>query len=525
MKIIFSIMFLLLLGKAFTQVSTYILDQNNVSAKLMDEGVLFYDANVGAAYEVPRNSNVRAIYSASFWFSALDENNQIKVAGALYNQSGQDYFSGPISSNNSYSNSNYISKYANAIWVVTQAEIANHIQNYMNTSYVTPPSILNWPGNGDISLGVSTVLAPFIDVDGDGNYNPFNGDYPCIKGDKAAYIIMNDAAGLHAETSGEALGIEIHLMVYQINSNDYLNTSTFLNMRVLNKGTHDLTNLKTSFFVDADLGNYADDYIGCNRTKNVAFTYNMDNDDEQGTSSIGYGANPPSIGVVCLDKTLSGFGGFGMAGNQNQADPTNAQEFYNYMNGLWKDGAQMVVGGDGYPGSPGSTSTITKFLYDGYPNDMNQWSELTNGNPPGDRRMFLTVDLEDLIPGQESKTDFAILYTRGNNLNNILNVQYLYSFADMATNYYNQNLAESACLFYDQTGLVESSKNQGLIYPNPVLDELIIGVENVFGNIEISDLTGKKLIITSAKKINVSALHSGQYIVKVNGVHYQFTKY
>lgn len=468
MKIIYISLFLLFFGQTFAQVSSYTLDQNDVSAKLTDEGVLFYDPTIGAVYVVPKSSNLSAIYSGAFWFSALDENDEMRVAGALYNQNGQDYYSGPFSNNGSYQNSNYTSKYSNAIWVVTQTEIANHILNYSNSSYVTPPSILNWPGNGDLSLGVSMVLAPFIDVDQDGIYNPSNGDYPCIKGDKAAYIIMNDDAGIHGETGGNPLGIEIHLMIYQINSNnDYLNNSTFINMRVLNKGIHDLTNLKTSFFVDADLGNYSDDHIGCNRAKNVAFTYNMDNDDQAGTSTVGYGSNPPAIGVATLNKPLSGFAGFGFAGNQNQTDPTNAQEFYNYMNGKWKDGTQMVVGGIGYPGSAGSTSTTTNFLFDGYPNNLNEWSEISNNNSPGDRRMFLTVDLEDLAPSQETNVDYVILFSRGNNLNNILNVQYLDYLSDMAKNYYNQNLAESACLFYDQTSVVETLKNELLVYPNP----------------------------------------------------------
>ena len=79
---------------------------------------------------------------------------------------------------------------------MTAVEINNHILNYQSPGYIIPNDILNWPAHGDTtlgnSLGMLPYIAPFIDVDNDDIYNPSQGDYPCIKGDEAVYIVMND---------------------------------------------------------------------------------------------------------------------------------------------------------------------------------------------------------------------------------------------------------------------------------------------------------------------------------------------
>ena len=45
---------------------------------------------------------------------------------------------------------------------------------------------------GDTSLGQAPYLAPFVDVDYDGLYNPALGDYPDVMGDQAIFFIFND---------------------------------------------------------------------------------------------------------------------------------------------------------------------------------------------------------------------------------------------------------------------------------------------------------------------------------------------
>lgn len=56
------------------------------------------------------------------------------------------------------------------------------------------------------------------------------------------------------------------------------------------------------------------------------------------------------------------------------------------------------------------------------------------------------------------------------------------------------------------------------VYPNPAVNELFVRAENVNGELAIFDMSGKQLIsedFESSKKINVSTLESGKYLVAI----------
>ena len=83
---------------------------------------------------------------------------------------------------------------------LTKSEIDNHITNYSDPNYQVPEAIISWPAHGDIALGQNYNLAPYIDVNDNNIYDPYNGDYPCIKGDEAIYMIRNDVGNFHSES-------------------------------------------------------------------------------------------------------------------------------------------------------------------------------------------------------------------------------------------------------------------------------------------------------------------------------------
>ena len=67
------------------------------------------------------------------------------------------------------------------------------------------------------------------------------------------------------------------------------------------------------------------------------------------------------------------------------------------------------------------------------------------------------------------------------------------------------------------TGITEIESADIKIYPNPVKDELRIeSGELIIEKMEIFDITGKAIVnLKSANVINVSALPSGVYFVKI----------
>ena len=77
-------------------------------------------------------------------------------------------------------------------------------------------------------------------------------------------------------------------------TNDEINDMTFYTTRITNRGATKLVNTYFGQWVDADLGFYNDDYVGCDVGLSLGYCYNGDDNDEGVT---GYGLNPPSVGV------------------------------------------------------------------------------------------------------------------------------------------------------------------------------------------------------------------------------------
>ena len=504
-----------------------ILDRNAVKANLTDRGILFNDTLNGyAGYEVPKNSFNFAIYAMSFWFGALDANNDLRLAAQKFNVG--DYYAGPYSSNSAYSSQFYQDKYSPAIWNVSKQQVEAHMMEYSLNAFVANPDpvILNWPANGDTFIGVADDLAPYVDVNNDGIYDPYAGDYPDIKGCETTYIIFNDDAGPHTQSGGEKLGIEVHLMLYQYATNNYLDTTTFIDMRVVNRGNNVLNDFRTAIYMDADIGNNQDDFTGCDTLRNLMYTYNGDAVDETNGGNLGYGVDAPCLAIKCLNDSMENFGYYtGLGGfGYPYTDPGGAVEYWNYMNGLWQDGSPWYYGGAGFTGSPGSTTTQTTYMFSGYPELGTGWSEVTNNNFPGDRRTFMTVQDAVMLPGDERQIDYVILTAFGGD--------HLTSVARM------RELADSAQVFYDNFNdfcddvlALDEHQDEVIafeLYPNPSNGSFNVSLPEGLNQakIVITDLAGKIVYSEQAidgKQITLNS-SAGVYLVSIVNNEFSSTK-
>ena len=446
---------------------------NSVSAMLFDEGGLFNNAYSSAAgYELPAGSGNHLIFNSGFWFGGTNQSGELKLAARLYGQV-KDFYRGPYSSTDDYFDTTYIYEYEEGIWTVSKADIIYHIDNYNQPNYVAPDAIENWPGNGNTSIGVAGQLAPYVDVNNNNQYEPYEGDYPCIKGDVASYQIMHDDLA-HNVSGGEKIGAEIHMMVYQIASSNYIDSTTFIDVMIINKGPNSFTDFKSTLYVDGDIGFSDDEYIGSAPSKNLMYTFNGTNSDPGGNGAPGYGANPPCMGVVSLNNTVeySGYynrGGLGF--NSNTLGPLNPNDYWNYMNGKWKDGSDWTYGGVGYGGT-----TPTQHIYDGNPFQGTGWTEQdTDGsgtsNDFGDRRFIMTTEENTFMPGDTLEYDYAVIANRrGDHLEN---VQGIIDYADSVKQYYDN--------------MTNSCIEQGTGNPDVIEDP----EENVLLNFEITRVDGE----------------------------------
>lgn len=446
------------------------LNQNKVNATVNDVGFLFSDRlNNRPGYEIPKGDSNHIIYSSSFMFGGMDQDSTVYLS-ARHFQDLADYTNGPYSLTGDYLSPDYLYAYQNSMWKVSKEEIIYHIDNYNQSGYEAPDGIANWPGNGKTDVGVSADLAPFIDVDGDGVYDPSKGDYPCIKGDEATYMILNDDAIHNYETGGDPLGIEFHLMLYQFNTGLNIDHTTFINLKVINRGEIEFIDFRVLYFVDADIGFYADDYSGCDTNANLMYTYNATNFDIGNYGVSGYGENPPAMGVSVLNKNMDYF----FSGNNLNFNPMPLPiSFWNYMNGRWADNSLWYYGGNGYTGSTGVTNIPTNYLYTGNPLTGEGWSELnTDGegsaNPEDqDIRMYMTTKQGAFNPGDEVVNDYAVLYDRsGNHLENAVNLSNVaYDIKD----FYDNSIVNNNCM-QQGTGVVDNFDEEEYIVLNQMFE-------------------------------------------------------
>lgn len=474
------------------------LDYNNTRAYVGNGGIFLN--NTGSflgGFEYPLNSDNNLVYSSAFWFGGEDINGQLKLSAQMY-QPGVDLFKGAITNDGAATAPS--TPFAGELYIVTKGQIDYHIVNYMNVGYVVPNSFIDWPAHGDVGQNLAYYLAPFVDTNNDGVYNPELGDYPEIRGDKAIYLIMNDKANIHSGSGGDPIGIECHFMFYQYASNGYLGNTTFVNMKLINRGTQTLYGFRTGLFVDPDIGYFDDDFVGCDSTRSLMYSYNADNLDDD------YGANPPAVGVVNLNDDMSVFGTFAPGGSW---DPTFAIDYWKYMNGLWLDASPFTLGGNGYGGT-----IPTKYLYSGNPNDNTAWSEVSVGNPAGDRRMYMTTAPITLLPFQEICYDFAFVAAGGGN--NLENVDALIADADSLIAFFNaQNFA---CYIPGQLNVEDNYQGDEItVYPNPAQEYFYVSAQGEF-DVAIYSLDGKLVFrqnqMTSQEPIP-SNFKTGTYLVQV----------
>jgi hypothetical protein len=284
------------------------LDINNVKALFSSSGLHFFKDS--AQYEVPKGSGKTSLFSNSVWIGGIDPGHTLHFAGERYRQgtgnmanTQHDFWAGPVGDTTSYNSIQ--DTIWNRVWNIHKAEIDYHRVHYWETGYVPPKDILEWPAHGDVSIGQAANLAPFSDRNGNGKYEPYDGDYPEIRGDQALFFIYNDDHGYHAESTGYKLKVEIHGMAYAFDKPDdtaFKNT-TFLHLKFFNRSNYNYADSWLGIFTDIDLGYANDDYIGCDPERGMYFGYNGTPVDGTG-QSYAYGENPPIQAVVILGGPL-----------------------------------------------------------------------------------------------------------------------------------------------------------------------------------------------------------------------------
>ncbi len=384
------------------------LDINRVLCRINSFGLQFWntDPEHWVNYEVPAGGGASTMFNQSLWIGGLDQENQLHMSAERYRLTGADFFSGPLMDSTAYSRELDISWHK--VWKLTSQDISYHMQHWQNEGYEPIGNIAHWPGNGDPSLGQAESLAPFYDLDKDGKYDPTKGDFPLIKGDQAILVICNDDRGVHLESKGLKMGLEIQTFYYAYGEPDSaLSYTTFADQYIINRSAKDYHDVYVGHFVDFDLGYYLDDFVASDTLLESAICYNGEAVDGQGNSGE-YGEHPPAQSFTCLNYNMGGFVYFFNWGvGSPMLDPANARDYYNYLRGFWRDSTHFTYGDDGYGGT-----VPVKHIFSGDPLSGTGWTEFDSPQGPGDRRGLITSGPYDLAAGDTIHLEFAFVFAR-----------------------------------------------------------------------------------------------------------------
>ncbi len=403
------------------------IDINNVRARILNGGDMWWDLNSVARYEVPKvgtEGSIRknSMFAGAIWVGGVDVGGNLKVAAMTYRQGGSDYFPGPLDTSSGEIDQSRCRAY-DKIWKIEREDIETYID--AGDASLASDDILSYPGNGDPFYGEPKVLAPYFDADGSGTYDPSGLDYPILdptrpadrnlpkdQPDQMLFFVYNDKGNIHSETGGIPIGIELQTIAFAFATNDEVNNMTFYKTKITNRSFDEIRNCYFGQWVDADLGNYSDDYVGVDTTRDLGFCYNGDDDDE---GILGYGLNPPSVGTTFFEGPRDSAGNeigltkfvyynndFSVIGN-----PVTAEHYYGYLRGFWKDNSPITEGGNGY-----QQGAVTSYMFPGDPTNPGSWHEKSAGNTPGDRRYLQSAGPFNLKPGAVNYVTVGVVWAR-----------------------------------------------------------------------------------------------------------------
>ena len=400
------------------------LDVNQVFARVFNTGALFFgnDTTAGNGYLVPKTSGKSPIFAAAFWVGGK-VNGELRVTAAWYTR--YEMWPGPLNAGATLPNPSDCSGYDH-IYVVSRDDVRHYLETGQSTD-----DLRDWP----VAWG-----APVLDGDGTiGNYNLEGGDQPAIYGDQMAWWVMNDVGNVHENTGSDPLGVEVQVSAFAAaRGARAIEQATYYRYVIVNRNGLPIDSMYVSLFVETDLGDGSDDWIGSDTTLSMGYVYN--GGDFDNPTYGGYGT-PPAQGYQVVQGPIGLPNGrdddqdgeldeaderIGMTALNHfrsfdgPVDPVPCAfrlelvEWFNWFRGLHCIGVPITEGGDGYM----TGGAITTFAYPGDPVTSQFWSEANidgdgNQHPPGDRRLAVISGPFRLEPGESTEIVFALPFAQG----------------------------------------------------------------------------------------------------------------
>ena len=428
---------------------------NNINSVFMTNGIFNYDkitfpsANAGFIWPAASPQRLTAVFASGILIGAkTGPTHELRVAASLYNthySPGNIPVIGQVPPQSVCSDPSWRRYYVQ----LTDPSLFNggiRFRTAGGRQYTfNYDSWANWP----VAKG-----APYVEVNGIPGYQPaWDGDRPGIgngmtaRPEEILFMVYMDYTNcrdsihkseLSLPGGTLPLGAEVQQLVFNFNCTP-LRDMYFVKLKVINKSLLVWDSTYISNMNDIDIGASSDDAVGCDSLKDISFTYNFYNSDND------YGTNPPAVGVRFLQSplvhtgnnsdtaklpydTLIGYKVTGMSGFIRVIEGTclgdldEAPIAYNFMRGKDGCGNALINWVTGRP---------TTYVYSGNACSHSGWYDSSSG----DRRGLANSGPFTMNSGDTQIVVLSYMITRdgGNNLQNVCALQ---SLSDSALKYY-----------------------------------------------------------------------------------------
>ncbi|MGQ0828981.1 MAG: T9SS type A sorting domain-containing protein [Bacteroidota bacterium] len=472
------------------------LDINNVRARIFTGGDMWWDLINNPRYfipkpEKPEDPGPSSLFAGSLWIGGYDAGGILKVAAQTYRQGGNDYWPGPLTLS-ATTDAGTCSDW-DKFWKINSKDVEMYADWYeggqegVNPVSPTAMEVINtWP----TLSSDGQPLAPYHDADGNGFYDPSQGDYPdfdirktkgCaaqLYGDQSIFWVFNDKGNVHTETEGQSIGLEIQAQAFAFQTSDEINNMTFYKYKIINKSSFRLDSTYFGVWDDPDLGFYLDDYVGCDVGLGLGIVYNANDVDGSGQVTA-YGANPPAVGVDFFegpyadsnavddnpDLVPASFTNYGDGKVDNErlgigkfiyydndfsvmGNPSLAVHYYQYLTGIWKDGTPFTYGGNAHlTGAPcdyvfpGTSDPYGFGLGGDKTNPQGGANWTAAGTVSGDKRFLESAGPFTLQPGAVNTITIGVPWARATQGGALASVALLKGADDKAQQLFNNCFA------------------------------------------------------------------------------------
>ena len=387
------------------------LQVNTIRASFQSNGAFFLGGANGQ-FLVPATSgaapSISMMKSAGLWLAGRNSADNLHLSAQLYNENGKtDFYPGILSQDGiPYPEFNLIAG-------VTRDQVETHKSNPGSMI----PAIYGWPGRGneffsnyhnfDLPFSQSS-LAGFYDNSGNGKYNPDQGDYPVLEvrgcplgynADETFWFPFHDV-GPHTQSGGEPMNMEIQTEFFGFNCQEGspVDRVVYVRYKLINRNTIPLFFCYFGMYLDFEIGNGGDDFIGCDPARRMVYAYNGDDLDEGG-----FETSSPIMAVDLLRGPLNNTATTDEEVDEwhfvpvDDAELISPEQYYNVLAGRDPDGTPLPNNGLMYPGDPLNPA---------------QWSEVSDGNAPGERKAVASFGPFTMFPGAVNELILGYFWVR-----------------------------------------------------------------------------------------------------------------